>query len=74
MQECLPVIVVCVSLPCVFHSIRFKVNKIGVRRYPIFFCLFAPENPEITTCDMAQKRRDIMAFTLHDISLFEQDT
>ena len=24
---------------CVFHSIRFKVNKVGVQRYSIFFAL-----------------------------------
>ena len=29
-----------VPLQCVFHSIRFKVNKVGVRRYTIFFALF----------------------------------
>ncbi|KAA6336439.1 hypothetical protein EZS27_015403 [termite gut metagenome] len=23
---------------CVFHSIRFKVNKVGVRRDPFFLC------------------------------------
>ncbi|EKX91905.1 hypothetical protein HMPREF9999_00863 [Alloprevotella sp. oral taxon 473 str. F0040] len=27
-----------VSLQCVFHSIRFKVNKVGVQWYPIFLC------------------------------------
>ena len=25
------------SLQCVFHSIRFKVNKVGVRRYSFFY-------------------------------------
>ena len=29
------------SLQRVFHSIRFKVNKVGVQWYPIFFILFA---------------------------------
>ena len=29
-----------VPLQCVFHSIRFKVNKVGVRRYTIFFAFF----------------------------------
>ena len=24
------------SLHCVFHSIRFKVNKVGIQRYPFF--------------------------------------
>ena len=28
------------SLQCVFHSIRFKVNKVGTQRSPIFFCPF----------------------------------
>ena len=28
-----------VPLLCVFHSIRFKVNKVGVQRYSIFFAL-----------------------------------
>ena len=27
-----------VSLHRVFHSIRFKVNKVGIQWYPIFFC------------------------------------
>ena len=32
-----------VPLCCVFHSIRFKVNKVGVQRYSIFFALkFVP--------------------------------
>ncbi len=26
-----------VPLYCVFHSIRFKVNKVGIRRYPFFY-------------------------------------
>ena len=26
---------------CVFHSIRFKVNKVGIQWYPIFFCPLA---------------------------------
>ena len=26
-----------VTLHRVFHSIRFKVNKVGIQRYPIFF-------------------------------------
>ena len=25
----------------VFHSIRFKVNKVGIQRYPIFFALLS---------------------------------
>ena len=32
--------IVCVkalSLQCVFHSIRFKVNKVGVQRYTFFY-------------------------------------
>ena len=29
-----------VPLHRVFHSIRFKVNKIGVQRYPIFLCRY----------------------------------
>ncbi len=33
-----------VPLQCVFHSIRFKVNKVGVRRYTIFFALIATVN------------------------------
>ena len=33
-----------VPLQCVFHSIRFKVNKVGVRRYTIFFALTAAVN------------------------------
>ena len=28
-----------VTLHRVFHSIRFKVNKVGIQRYPIFFAL-----------------------------------
>ena len=28
-------------LQCVFHSIRFKVNKVGIQRYPIFFALLS---------------------------------
>ena len=28
-----------VPLYSVFHSIRFKVNKVGVQRYSIFFAL-----------------------------------
>ncbi len=28
-----------VPLLCVFHSIRFKVNKVGVQRYSIFLPL-----------------------------------
>ena len=32
-----------VSLQCVFHSIRFKVNKVGIQWYPIFFALFGGE-------------------------------
>lgn len=28
---------VAVSLHCVFHSISFKVNKVGIRRYPFFY-------------------------------------
>ena len=28
-----------VTLHRVFHSIRFKVNKVGIQRYPIFFTL-----------------------------------
>ena len=31
----------CLSLQCVFHSIRFKVNKVGVQRYSFFLCLEA---------------------------------
>ncbi len=30
---------IALPLHCVFHSIRFKVNKIGVQRYPFFLCL-----------------------------------
>ena len=30
-----------VSLHRVFHSIRFKVNKVGIQWYPIFFALYA---------------------------------
>ena len=30
---------------CVFHSIRFKVNKVGIQWYPIFF---APWPPSMT--------------------------
>ena len=26
-----------VSLHCVFHSIRFKVTKVGVQRYSFFY-------------------------------------
>ena len=26
-------------LQCVFHSIRFKVNNMGSRRWPIFFAI-----------------------------------
>ena len=26
-----------VLLHCVFHSIRFKVNKVGIQRYPFFY-------------------------------------
>ena|GEM_PF-1260888 len=29
-----------VILQCVFHSIRFKVNKVGVRRYSFFYAFF----------------------------------
>ena len=28
-------------MQCVFHSIRFKVNKVGIQRYPIFFALLS---------------------------------
>ncbi len=28
-----------VSLHRVFHSIRFKVNKVGIQRYPFFYAL-----------------------------------
>ena len=32
-----------ISLPlqCVFHSIRFKVNKVGVQRYSFFYVLWS---------------------------------
>ena len=30
-----------VSLQRVFHSIRFKVNKVGIQRYPFFYALTA---------------------------------
>ena len=29
----------CLTLQRVFHSIRFKVNKVGVQRYSFFLCL-----------------------------------
>ena len=29
-------------LYCVFHSIRFKVNKVGIQWYPIFLSLNEP--------------------------------
>ena len=33
-------------MQCVFHSIRFKVNKVGIQRYPIFFALLStPKHP-----------------------------
>ena len=38
-----------VPLQCVFHSIRFKVNKVGVRRYTIFFALFLGVSDNFTT-------------------------
>jgi len=28
---------ICLTLWRVFHSIRFKVNKVGVRRYSFFY-------------------------------------
>ncbi len=32
-----------ISLPlqCVFHSIRFKVNKVGVQRYSFFYVFWS---------------------------------
>ena len=34
-----------VPLQRVFHSIRFKVNKVGVQRYSFFFCPYANSTP-----------------------------
>ena len=39
-----------VPLLCVFHSIRFKVNKVGVQRYSIFFALKSSENTMAKKC------------------------
>ena len=30
----------CLLLQCVFHGIRFKVNKIGCRETINFFCIY----------------------------------
>ncbi|PTL32916.1 hypothetical protein C7120_11630 [Prevotella sp. oral taxon 376] len=39
MFENLWIHILCLTLRCVFHSIRFKVNKVGTQRSPIFLCL-----------------------------------
>ena len=36
------------SLHRVFHSIRFKVNKVGIQWYPIFFTLLLLEGDKIS--------------------------
>jgi hypothetical protein len=36
------------SLQRVFHSIRFKVNKVGIQWYPIFFTLLLLEGDKIS--------------------------
>ena len=35
------------SLQCVFHSIRFKVNKVGCRRAPFFYALISDKNKSL---------------------------
>ncbi len=37
---------ICLTLWRVFHSIRFKVNKVGVRRYS-FFCVCWRAKPSL---------------------------
>ena len=58
-----------VPLHRVFHSIRFKVNKIGVQRYPIFLCLYGRKgrkrrrrgDEEKGACDRMRQRGAIYA-------------
>ena len=44
-------------MQCVFHSIRFKVNKVGIQRYPIFFALLStrkrPQRKTLTSTKQA---------------------
>ena len=39
--KCLQIAPYRVILHRVFHSIRFKVNKVGIQRYPFFYAFFA---------------------------------
>ncbi len=49
------------SLQRVFHSIRFKVNKVGIQWYPIFFVLFAEKR-----CDIRSFYPFLRTFLLED--------
>ena len=39
MENTCKIATIAISLQRVFHSIRFKVNKVGVQRYS-FFCFY----------------------------------
>ena len=39
MENTCKIATIAISLQRVFHSIRFKVNKVGVQRYS-FFCIY----------------------------------
>ena len=45
----------CLLLQCVFHGIRFKVNKIGCRETINFFCIYPNFLPVFGTAEVVAK-------------------
>ena len=62
LQSCEPF----VPLQCVFHSIRFKVNKGWAQRSPFFMPVrghfFIPSTPRLPACQFAPKAIPLQRF------------
>jgi len=58
------------SLQRVFHSIRFKVNKVGIQWYPIFFAPLLLEGDKISVFMKFHTSFPIFSVWFHTPSVF----